>query len=63
MSIPQKVVCRVAETEPVLNGQTASKSYKPAILDNGLRVMVPPFVGAGEAIVVNTELFEYSERA
>ncbi|WP_112873462.1 elongation factor P [Paracoccus endophyticus] len=63
VSIPQKVVCRVAETEPVLNGQTASKSYKPAILDNGLRVMVPPFVGAGEAIVVNTELFEYSERA
>ncbi|WP_134726860.1 elongation factor P [Paracoccus luteus] len=63
VSIPQKVVCRVAETEPVLNGQTASKSYKPAILDNGLRVMVPPFVGPGEAIVVNTELVEYSERA
>ena len=61
--IPQKVVCRIAETEPVLNGQTASKSFKPAILDNGLRVMVPPFVGQDENIVVNTELFEYSERA
>ena len=63
VSIPQKVVCRVAETEPVLNGQTAAKSYKPAVLENGVRVMVPPFIGADELIVVNTELFEYSERA
>ena len=61
--IPQKVICTVAETEPVLNGQTAAKSFKPAILDNGVRVMIPPFVGVDEAIVVNTELFEYSERA
>ena len=61
--IPQKVVCRIVETEPVLNGQTAAKSFKPAILDNGVRVMVPPFVGQDEDIVVNTELFEYSERA
>jgi elongation factor P len=61
--IPQKVVCKIAETEPVLNGQTAAKSFKPAILDNGIRVMVPPFIGQDEAIVVNTELFEYSERA
>ena len=63
MTIPVKVTCRIAETEPVVNGQTASKSFKPAILDNGVRVMVPPFVGPDELIVVNTELFEYSERA
>ena len=61
--IPHKVVCRIVETEPVVNGQTAAKSFKPAILDNGVRVMVPPFVGQDENIVVNTELFEYSERA
>ena len=61
--IPQKVVCRIVETEPVVNGQTAAKSFKPAILDNGVRVMVPPFVGQDEDIIVNTELFEYSERA
>ncbi|MDN3712639.1 elongation factor P [Paracoccus cavernae] len=61
--IPQKVICTVAETEPVLNGQTAAKSFKPAILDNGVRVMIPPFVSVDEKIVVNTELFEYSERA
>ena len=62
-TLPAKVVCRVAETEPVLKGQTASKSFKPAILDNGLRVMVPPFVGPEEDIVINTETMEYSERA
>jgi len=63
MTLPQKVTCRVAEAEPVLKGQTASKSYKPAVLDNGVRVMVPPFIGPGEDIVVNTETMEYSERA
>ncbi|MES2145683.1 MAG: elongation factor P [Pseudomonadota bacterium] len=61
--IPQKVRCRVVETEPVQNGQTASKSFKPAILDNGVRIMIPPFVGADEDIMVHTELMEYSERA
>ena len=61
--IPQKVVCRIVETEPVVNGQTAAKSFKPAILDNGVRIMIPPFVGEGEDIIVNTEVFEYSERA
>ncbi|WP_405404200.1 elongation factor P [Paracoccus sp. Ld10] len=63
VSIPQKVTCTVAETEPVVKGQTAANSYKPAILDNGVRIMIPPFVGEGEAIIVNTEMFEYSERA
>lgn len=61
--IPQKVRCRVVETEPVQNGQTASKSFKPAMLDNGVRIMIPPFVGADEDIMVHTELMEYSERA
>lgn len=63
VSIPQKVTCKVVDTEPVVKGQTAANSYKPAVLDNGVRVMVPPFVGPDEDIVVNTELFEYSERA
>lgn len=44
-SLPQKVTCKVVETEPVIKGQTASKSFKPAVLDNGERIMVPPFVG------------------
>ncbi len=62
-TLPQKVTCRVVETEPVVKGQTATSSYKPAVLDNGVRVMVPPFVGTDEAIVVNTETMEYYERA
>lgn len=62
-SLPQKVTCVVVETEPVVKGQTAANSFKPAILDNGLKVMVPPFVGQDESIVVNTETMDYSERA
>ncbi|MDV7144512.1 elongation factor P [Tropicimonas sp. TH_r6] len=62
-TLPQKVVCNVVETEPVVKGQTAANSFKPALLDNGVKVMVPPFVGQDEDIVVNTETMEYSERA
>ena len=62
-TLPQKVTCKVVETEPVVKGQTAANSFKPAILDNGVKVMVPPFVGQEEMIIVNTETMEYSERA
>ncbi|MEO0427741.1 MAG: elongation factor P [Pseudomonadota bacterium] len=62
-TLPEKVTCLIAETEPVVKGQTAANSYKPAVLENGVRVMVPPFVGQEEKIVVNTETFEYVERA
>jgi len=63
MALPPRVTCTIAETEPVVKGQTAANSYKPAILDNGVRITVPPFVGEGEAVVVNTEDFTYVERA
>ncbi len=62
-SLPQKVVCKIVETEPVVKGQTAANSFKPALLDNGVKVSVPPFVGQDEDIVVNTETMEYVERA
>lgn len=62
-TVPQKVTCQVVETEPVVKGQTAANSFKPAILDNGVKVMVPPFIAQDEMIVVNTESMEYSERA
>ncbi len=62
-TLPQKVTCKIVETEPVVKGQTAANSFKPAILDNGVKVMVPPFVGQDENIVVNTETMEYAERA
>lgn len=63
ITLPQKVVREIAETEPVVKGQTAASSYKPAILDNGVRVMVPPFIEAGEKIVVDTGELSYVERA
>ncbi len=62
-TLPQKVTCKVAETEPVVKGQTAAKSFKPATLDNGIKVMVPPFIGQDEDIIVDTISMEYSERA
>ena len=62
-TLPQKVTCKVVETEPVVKGQTAANSFKPAILDNAAKVMVPPFFGEEEMIIVNTETMEYSERA
>ncbi len=62
-TLPQKVTCKVVETEPVVKGQTAAKSFKPATLDNGIKVMVPPFIGTDEDIIVDTIAMEYSERA
>ena len=62
-TLPQKVTCTVVETEPVVKGQTAANSYKPAVLDNGIRITVPPFIAQDEAIIVNTETMEYAERA
>ncbi|NVJ99728.1 MAG: elongation factor P [Alphaproteobacteria bacterium] len=63
VSLPDKVTLEVTETEPVVKGQTASSSYKPAILENGLKVGVPPFVNAGDKIIVNTAEREYAGRA
>lgn len=63
VSLPDKVTLEVSETEPVVKGQTASSSYKPATLENGLRVGVPPFVSAGDKIIVSTAEREYVSRA
>ena len=63
VELPETVVMEVTETEPAIKGQTATASYKPAILEGGVRVMVPPFVGPGERVVVNTADGTYSKRA
>lgn len=63
VQMPEQVTLEVVETEPTVKGQTASSSYKPAIVDNGLRVMIPPYMSAGEKIIVNTETLEYVKRA
>ena len=63
IQLPQKVILEITETEPVTKGQTASSSYKPATLSNGVRTNVPPFIGAGTRVVVMTEDRSYVERA
>ncbi len=61
--LPETAVLEVVEADPVVKGQTAAASYKPAILDNGVRVMVPPHIEAGTRIVVNIADASYVERA
>jgi elongation factor P len=63
VQLPDSVVLEVVEADAVVKGQTASSSYKPAVLENGMRVMVPPHIEAGTRIVVNTIDRSYVERA
>jgi elongation factor P len=63
IELPPKAVLEVVETEPTVKGQTAASSYKPALLSNGVRTMVPPFVTTGTRIVVQTADGSYVERA
>lgn len=63
VQLPETVVMTIVEADPVVKGQTAASSYKPAILENGVRVMVPPHIESGTRIVVRTEDQTYVERA
>jgi elongation factor P len=63
VSIPEQVTLAVVEADPVVKGQTAASSYKPAKLENGVRILVPPFVVAGERVVVDTNELTYVRRA
>ncbi|MDR4308159.1 elongation factor P [Chelatococcus sambhunathii] len=63
IKLPDQVILEIVEADPVVKGQTAASSYKPAKLENGLRVMVPPFIASGERIVVDTNEVTYLRRA
>jgi elongation factor P len=63
VKLPTNVVVTIVEADPVVKGQTAASSYKPAKLENGLRVMVPPFIETGTKIVVSTDDSSYLRRA
>ena len=63
VNLPDQVTLCIAETEPTVKGQTAASSYKPAVLENGVRVMVPPFISEGEKIIVDTVEVAYLRRA
>lgn len=63
ISLPDQVTLTITEADPVVKGQTAASSYKPAVMENGVRVMVPPFIAAGERIIVDTNEITYIRRA
>ena len=62
IDLPNQVNCKIESTDVALKGQTVSSSYKPAILDNGLSIQVPPFIEAGDEIVVDTRNLEYVKK-
>ena len=63
LALPEQVILEVQDTEPVVKGQTAANSFKPATMENSVRTNVPPFVGVGEKLVINTEDGSYVKRA
>jgi elongation factor P len=63
IELPQRVTLEITETEPAMKGQTASSSYKPAMLSNGVRTLVPPHITAGTRVVIMTGDGSYVERA
>ena len=62
IELPNQVTCRVSSTDVALKGQTVSSSYKPAILDNGIKIQVPPFIGVEDNIILDTRTLEYVKK-
>ena len=62
IELPNQVKCRIESTDVALKGQTVSSSYKPATLDNGLNIQVPPFIEAGDEVIIDTRNFEYIKK-
>ncbi len=62
IELPNQVTCKIKSTDASIKGQTASSSYKPAILDNGLNIQVPPFIESGDNIIIDTRNLEYVKK-
>ena len=62
VDLPNQVTCKIRTTDAALKGQTVSSSYKPAVLDNGLNIQVPPFIEAGDDVIVDTRNLEYIKK-
>ena len=62
IDLPNQVQCKIESTDAALKGQTVSSSYKPAVLDNGLNIQVPPFIESGDKIIVDTRNLEYVKK-
>ena len=62
VELPNQITCVIANTDVALKGQTVSSSYKPATLDNGLNIQVPPFIDSGDQVLVDTRTLEYIKK-
>jgi elongation factor P len=62
IDLPNQINCKIESTDAALKGQTVSSSYKPAILDNGIKIQVPPFIESGDTIIVDTRSIEYIKK-
>ena len=62
VELPNQITCKIKSTDVALKGQTVSSSYKPAILDNGINIQVPPFIESEDSIIVDTRTMEYIKK-
>ena len=62
IELPNQIECKIETTDAAIKGQTAASSYKPALLDNGLNILVPPFIESGDSIIVDTRTIEYIKK-
>ena len=62
VNLPNQVTCKIETTDAALKGQTVSSSYKPAVLENGISIQVPPFIESGDNVVVDTRNLEYIKK-
>ena len=62
VDLPNQVICKVETTDAALKGQTVSSSYKPAVLSNGIKIQVPPFIEAEDEIIIDSRTFEYIKK-
>ena len=62
IELPNQIICKIESTDVALKGQTVSSSYKPAILDNGAKIQVPPFIESGDEIIIDTRSIEYIKK-
>ncbi len=62
IDLPKQVTCKIKTTDVALKGQTVSSSYKPATLDNGLNIQVPPFIESGDSVIIDTRNLEYIKK-
>ena len=62
IELPNQVTCKIETTDVALKGQTVSSSYKPATLDNGLSIQVPPFIDTGDEVIIDTRTLEYIKK-